>query len=313
MTEYGNIVIISLMINSMKIKSWITQTLKAMRLFSLTLAFGATSTGIIAAWRKGFIDLQNLQDILLIILITLAGLAVQCGANLINDFFEGSFKYRQPGTKNMIFIGRTRSYFDVYIFLLGLAMLGFSALIGIYLVWISGWKMLVIGLIGVIGSYAYTGEPFVYKRKGLGVPLSFILMGPLMTLGAWFPFSQKLSWYPVLLGLPLSLLVPAMMISNEMRDFYRDEKISMGTLSTRIGSRWSKGIYIFCISFMFLITGLYIITGIFPVPSLIAVILLPSAVLAWKSIRNHEGLGIPRTNRLHLNYMVLSLGWLIFF
>lgn len=33
------------------VKTWISQTLKAMRLFSLTLAFGATSTGIIAAWR----------------------------------------------------------------------------------------------------------------------------------------------------------------------------------------------------------------------------------------------------------------------
>ena len=269
--------------------------------------------GIAAAWRMNLIDFRKGEDWLLAGLITIAGLAVQCGANLINDFFEGSFKYEEPGTSVIQFLGKKRTVFDVYIFLLGLSMLGLSALIGLYLVWLSGWIMLIIGLVGVVGSYAYTGEPFVYKTKGLGVPLSFLLMGPLMTLGAWYPFARELSWYPVLLGLPLSLLVPAMMISNEMRDFSRDVKLNMGTLSTRIGSRYSKIIYLFCLSGLFILTGLYALTGLYPIVSLSVVFLLPQAVLAWKSIRAFEGLGIPRTNRLHLSTMILSLLWLFLF
>jgi 1,4-dihydroxy-2-naphthoate octaprenyltransferase len=301
------------MIKKTSLLLWITQTIKAMRLLSLTLAFGATSMGMAAAWRAGFLDIRLPHHLLLVVLITIAGLAIQCGANLINDFFEGSFKYQEPGSPVHMFLGRERTFFDIYIFLLGLAMLGLSGLIGLYLVWLTGPVMLIIGVVGLIGSYAYTGEPFVYKTKGLGVPLSFLLMGPLMTMGAWYPFARELSWYPILLGLPLSLLVPAMMISNEMRDFNRDVKLNMGTLATRIGSGPSKVIYLTCLSGLFLLTIIYAVTGLYPLISLSVLILLPMAIKAWQSIKAFEGLGIPRTNRLHLFYMILSLIWLILF
>jgi len=288
------------------IRASILQTIKAMRLFSLTLALGATSMGIIAAWKAGYLVLSDRLDLLFVILITIAGLAVQCGANLINDFFEGSFKYHEPGTPVIKFLRRERTYFDIWIFLLGLMMLGISGLIGLFLVWKTDWIMLAIGLAGVIGSYAYTGEPFVYKTRGLGVPLSFLLMGPLMVLGAWYPFSMNLSWYPVVFGLPLSLLVPAMMISNEMRDFNRDISLDMGTLSNRIGSRASKLLYVVCIAGLFLLTIIYSLSGIYPLICLGTLILLVPAWRAWQSINRFEGLGIPRTNRLHLFYMLLS-------
>lgn len=283
---------------------------KAFRPLSLTLALGSTSLGIVSAYKTGFI--LDLSSIVKIILITIAGLFVQSGANLINDYFEGSFRYYRPSGRKIRFLGAERTYFDVFVFLCGFACFGGAGLIGLYLIFVTNINMLYIGLIGVVGAYAYTGEPFVYKRQGLGVPISFILMGPLMVYGAYFPFIMDFSWYPILIGLPPTLLIPALMISNEMRDFTRDTRLSIGTLSVRIGSTWSKIIYRILVFGAFLLTLIYIVIGLYPILSILVFITFPIALRAHRSVSRFEGLGIPNTNFLHWTFNLIIISSLIF-
>jgi len=287
-------------------KKYLKEYYVALRVMSLSLALAATTFGIIAAYRQGYItEDQSFYNGILILIITIAGIASQAGANLVNDYFEGSFKYVNHSKKTVKFFGKERSYFDVFVFLSGIAALGLAGLIGLYLVYITDYYMLIIGLLGLIGSYAYTGEPFVYKRKGLGVPLSFILMGPLMLLGAYYPFAKQLDWYPILLGLPVSMFVPAMMLSNEMRDYKRDKRLVMGTLSVKLGSRLSLLLYDFLLFGAFILTGVYIIIGLYPVQAAISFVLLPKAFIAHKSVKNFHRLSIPNTNKIHLYYFII--------
>lgn len=289
--------------------SWI-----AFRPFSLTLAVGSTSLGIIAAYRSDLLFKSHpILDAINILLITIAGILAQSGANLINDYFEGSFRYYRKSSTSIKFLGVKRSYFDVYVFLLGMACFAGSALIGIYLILITNYQMFIIGIIGIIGSYAYTGEPFVYKRHGLGAILSFILMGPLMVYGAFFPFSLKFSWYPILLALPASLLIPALMLSNEMRDFSRDSRLSLGTLSVRIGSKASIIIYTLLVFGAFALTTIYVILGFYPIASLLVFVTLPLAIKAFRSVSRLQHKGIPHTNSLHWKFTLIIILTLIIF
>ena len=246
------------------------------------------------------------------ILITLAGVFAQSGANLINDYFEGSFRYYRPSGRKMQFLGKERTYFDVLVFILGMACFAGASIIGIYLVYITDILMLFMGIIGVIGAYAYTGEPFVYKRRGLGIPLSFILMGPLMIFGAYYPFALEFSWYPILLGLPPSFFVPALMISNEMRDYNRDTRLSVGTLTVRVGHKLMKWVYRFLVFGAFILTIIYVAVKLYPPLSLIVFITFPIAIKAHKAVVEFKGLGIPNTNRLHWTFNLLLILTLIF-
>jgi len=291
---------------------YINEYIKALRIMSLTLALAATSFGIIAAYRMGEVfNTDTIYAIFLIAIITIAGLLSQVGANLINDYFEGSFKYRDYSKKKINFLGKQRSYFDIFVFLSGLAALGIACLIGIYLIYITDIYMFIIGIVGIVGSYAYTGEPFVYKTKGLGVPLSFILMGPLMIFGAFYPFVQTFSWYPILLGLPVSMFVPAMMVSNEMRDFSRDERLAIGTLSVLLGSKRSLLLYDILVFGAFVLTVLFVIIGLYPIQSLAALVLIPLALKARGCVKRFERLSIPYTNQIHLLYFIIVATCLI--
>ena len=298
--------------NKNYILKFLSDSWKAFRPLSLTLAFGSTTLGILSAYRLGFVNFSNKHDILLIILITIAGLATQSGANLVNDYFEGSFRYYRTSERKVKFLGVERSYFDIYVFLFAMACFGLASLIGLYLVYISDFIMLLIGFTGVFIGYAYTGEPFVFKRKGLGVPISFITVGPLMVLGASYPFTKSFNLDPVLLSMPSSFLIPALMISNEMRDFLRDSRLSVGTLTVRLGSTISKNIYRFLVFGAYVLTLIYVITGFYPKASLIVFITLPAALKAHKSVTNFEKLGIPYTNNLHWMFTLLLIISFIF-
>ncbi|MCK8058972.1 MULTISPECIES: prenyltransferase [unclassified Fusibacter] len=293
---------------------YIKEYIIALRVFSLTLALAATTFGMISAYRAGSFNTSTpLFNVFLVIIITIAGVASQAGANLINDYFEGSFKYRDYSKTKVMFLGKERSYFDLLVFLSGLAALGLAGLIGLYLIYITDWWMLAIGLVGLIGSYAYTGEPFVYKTKGLGVPLSFVLMGPLMLIGASYPFMKTISLYPVVIGLPVSLFVPALMISNEMRDFKRDKRLAMGTLSVLLGPKKSLMLYDVLVFGAFVLTLLYILLGIYPVQTLLVFISFPTALKARGCVKRFERLSIPYTNRLHLMYFTVVTICLLLF
>lgn len=274
----------------------------ALRALSLTLALASTTTGIIVAYKEGF-DVSPLVALL----VTLAGVAAQSGANLINDYFEGSFRYNRNSPQVHKFLGAMRSKFDILVFLLGIASFGIAGLIGLYLFYITNIHMLIIGLAGIIGGYAYTGEPFVYKRRGLGVPLSFMVMGPLMVYGAYFVFAQSFSWTVILYSLPISFLIPALMLSNELRDFTRDSGLSLGTLSVRIGSKWSKHVYSGLLIGCYTVPVLLILMNMLSLWALVLFVTLPLAKSAYKSVSTYQGLGIPKTNRLHLVFSILYI------
>ncbi|TGY42765.1 prenyltransferase [Clostridium sartagoforme] len=290
---------------------FIKDSWKAFRPFSLTLAIGSTTLGIVAAYKMGAINFSSSRDLLLVILVTIAGLLAQSGANLVNDYFEGSFRYYRPSGRKVKFLGVDRTYFDIYVFLWAMACFGLSSLIGLYLIYITDYKMLIIGLIGIFGAYAYTGEPFVFKRKGLGVPISFITMGPLMVLGASYPFTKELSLYPILLSLPASFIIPALMISNEMRDFQRDANLSLGTLSVRIGSKLSTYIYRFLVFGAYILTAIYVMLDFYPITTLLVFITLPIALKAHRAVCKFEKLGIPYTNNLHWTFTLLLIATLL--
>ncbi|MFZ5353082.1 MAG: prenyltransferase [Bacillota bacterium] len=295
----------------LKLKTILKDTWTASRPLSLTLAIYSTTLGISIAHLEGKLFAAGSSslriDILKIALVTAAGILVQTGTNLINDYFECGLKFKDFKGKKYKFLGKMRTDFDIYIFMLGMACFGATALIGLILVYLSTPKLIAVGIIGIIGGYSYTGEPIVYKRLGLGAILSFVLMGPLMVFGSYLVLAESFSWSPILLGLPVSLMIPLLMFSNELRDYQRDKDMKIRTLTVRLGFVNGKRIFLILLCSPYFLTLIFIFYRFIPLSALLVFVTLPLAIKSYRNAATAKKEGVPITNKLHLSFGLIYI------
>ncbi|KRQ86403.1 1,4-dihydroxy-2-naphthoate octaprenyltransferase [Caloramator mitchellensis] len=283
---------------------------RALRFFSLTIAFISTAAGILLAFRFGYLFKNgfNAFELVIVSLTLIAGLSVQAGVNLVNDYFEGKTDKNINNEKKYRFLGVERTFTEIIIFLAGMACFGLAGLIGLFLVfYFRNINLLIIGVMGLIGGYAYTGYPINYKDKGLGAVLSFILMGPLMVVGSYVVFSNQGITDVVLLSLPFSFLIPALLLSNEIRDYESDVVNNIKTFSVRFGLETGKFCYKALVVLSYIFIPLLILLNKLPIFSLLTFITIPFAIKTHKLQYTNKRAFVPNTAYLHLYYGIIYL------
>jgi 1,4-dihydroxy-2-naphthoate octaprenyltransferase len=67
-----------------------------------------------------------------------------------------------------------------------LVVFGLSALIGLYLLYVGGGPILVIGLLAIISAIAYTAGPYPLGYKGVADIFVFAFFGPVAVCGTYY-------------------------------------------------------------------------------------------------------------------------------
>lgn len=200
----------------------------ALRPFSLVVAVISCALGIAIAWTE---DVVNYP---LAMLIMLGGIAAQAGINLINDLED-----IDPGDIPQEYFALKESI-DITILILRNAGIGrlcfvFAALVSLYLSWLQGWILLVLIVVSAIFASGYNSGPLNFKNRGLAIIQVFLLMGILMVQGAYYSMTGQFSIQALLHALPIGLLVSALLLSNELRDWEVDREQGIGTFTVRAG------------------------------------------------------------------------------
>jgi 1,4-dihydroxy-2-naphthoate polyprenyltransferase len=114
-------------------------------------------------------------------------------------------------------------------------VVGLVGLVGLYLVWVGGLAILVLGVAAVISAFAYTGGPFRYGYHGLGEVFVFVFFGLVAVAGT--TYLQTLSWEPLALvaAVPVGSLITAILVVNNLRDVDADRRAGKLTLAARRG------------------------------------------------------------------------------
>ncbi|WP_409523245.1 prenyltransferase [Nitrincola sp. MINF-07-Sa-05] len=260
---------------------------RALRPFSFPVAMIACLTGVALAWADGaVIDgafPERVWQPLQILLILLGGVLAQAGVNLINDYADIHLIRRQPGPEAERIVKAIR-----FNFVCGMLCFLFAALIALYLITLTGLELLLICLLGLAGALGYTLSPVNYKNRGLGVVMVFWLMGVLMISGSHLAAGGELSWQVFWQTIPVSLLVSALLLSNELRDFESDREQGLQTLTVRAGFERGCRLYQLLLLLVWLCVGLFWFVGLLPY----AWVLLPALILLIRP------LGLLRTSRL---------------
>jgi 1,4-dihydroxy-2-naphthoate octaprenyltransferase len=209
----------------------------------------------------------------------LGGLGLHIGTNVINEIYDvrqGIDSITSPRMSMAILKGRVS---EGGAFAVAWAGFLLALLMGLYLVVNRGWPIVALGLIGFIGGYFYTAPPFQYKYRALGLPLVFILMGPLMVLGSYYAVTGRFDSGLLIVALPVGLLVTAILHGNEWRDVAEDTRHGFTTLSAQVGRDAAHWIYVMLVLGAYVAVGLGVMVGALPRLALLTLLSLP--LMAW--------------------------------
>ena len=203
------------------------------------------------------------------------GVLLHSGTNIINEIYDvrkGIDTIISPRASHALLKGRLT---ERQAFAAAFAAFGLATLIGLYLVALRGPAIVGLGLLGLLGGYFYTAPPFEYKYHALGVPIVFVLMGPLMVVGTYFAITGTWSTTALAASIPVGLLVAAILDGNEWRDISEDSRAGISTLSARLGRERAHYFYVALVLGAYIALGLTVAVGWLPTQSLLAIVSLP--------------------------------------
>jgi 1,4-dihydroxy-2-naphthoate polyprenyltransferase len=205
----------------------------------------------------------------------LGAVFLHAGTNIVNEVYDvrkGVDTITSPRASHAIVKGRLSERSALMIAGTAFAL---AVVVGIYLVWLRGPAIIGLGLLGLIGGYGYTAPPLEFKNRALGVPMVFLLMGPLMVEGSYFAVSGTWSLTALVLSIPVGLLVAAILHGNDWRDIREDSRAGISTISVRIGQRWAHYGYVGLVLGAYIVLALSVIADILPPWTMLAILSLP--------------------------------------
>jgi 1,4-dihydroxy-2-naphthoate octaprenyltransferase len=183
---------------------------------------------------------------------------IQIGTNFANDYYdavkgvdtderEGFTRVTQSGLIAPESVKRA-----MY------ATFGLAILVGVYLVWVGGLPILVVGLASVISGIAYAGGPYPLGSHGLGDLFVFVFFGVVAVMGTFYvqAASELAGAFPMGIpegtvtlaafaaSLPVAAISTNILVVNNVRDLETDREAGKETLAVIIGYRASRAEFV---------------------------------------------------------------------
>jgi 1,4-dihydroxy-2-naphthoate polyprenyltransferase len=229
-----------------RLREWLSIWWEGIRPAYLTISLLPVVLGSVAAWTQS-ISLKtprgNFSPIKFVITI-IAVLLLQMSAHLINDYYDylkGIDTNNSLGPGGLIQQGLIK---PDRVLVAGLIALGLGALSGVLVAVSGGWPIFVLGLIGVLAAYFYSGKPKGLSSLVLGEIVCFFIFGPLITIGSYMVQTGHLDRIVYIYGISLGLLATAFIHLNNMRDTGSDAPAGKHTLASLLGLHLSRALYV---------------------------------------------------------------------
>ncbi|EME70901.1 1,4-dihydroxy-2-naphthoate octaprenyltransferase [Paramagnetospirillum caucaseum] len=212
--------------------------LLAIRPKTLTISVAPVMTGSALAFADtGGLDPRPFAASLL------GALAIQAGTNLYNDVGDALRGGDQPlrqGPPRVTALGWAT---PERVKRAALACFALAALVGLYLVWLGGWPIAVLGLASLLAGWAYSGgpRPIAYTPTGEAFVIAFFGIGAVG--GTYYLQTLSLTGQSIMAGLAMGAVAAAVLLANNYRDMEPDRLAGRRTLAIRMGVEASKAAY----------------------------------------------------------------------
>ena len=174
----------------------------------------------------------------------ICSILIQIGTNFVNDLYDflaGSDTKERLGPVRVL----ANDIISVKEMKRGIAFVFISAfLLGLYLVYLGGWLILLIGVISIISGFAYTAGPYPLAYNGLGDIFVFLFFGFVGTIGTYYIQANQISAMVFWSSIPVGALITNILVVNNYRDLEEDKSNGKNTLAVKFGPRFARYQYV---------------------------------------------------------------------
>lgn len=244
-------------------------------------------------------------------------LLIQVGTNLSNDYSDAR---RGADTEDRLGPVRVTAGGLVpprQVLVATWATFALAVLVGVYLIYVAGWELLLVGVASILAGVLYTGGPRPYGYEGLGELFVFAFFGIVAVTGSYFVQTEELAWEAFALAVPVGMLAAAVLMVNNIRDRETDARAGKRTLAVRLGAEGARALYAGAVFGAYVLLPIPWIAGALDVWVLLPVLTLPlalrvTAVVSERTDGPSLNAALAQTGLLQLAFCVLlSVGVLL--
>ena len=216
------------------------------------------------------------------LLAALGLILLQASVNVLNDWHDWTRSGIDHETVQTPFSGGSgmlpaRDLEPREALILGTGTLLAGSAIGLYLAWVAGWELLVIGLVGAVLVVLYTP---VFTRTGLGEIMAGAGLGILPVVGTYFLITGSLDRAAWVSGVAPTLLTYNLLLLNEFPDAAADTAGGRRHMVVLLGKRRARWLYAVVEAAAFIAIAAGVATGVLTPWVLLALVAAVPAVKA---------------------------------
>lgn len=214
----------------------------------------------------------------------LGALLIQVGANLVNDvadFYRGADTEARLGPTRVTHTGLL-SVSQVWA---GVGLVfGLAALAGVYLTWLAGWPVIIIGLASILAAVAYTTGPYPLAYIGLGDLFVMLFFGFVAVCGTVFVVAGQVPHSAWWVALAVGALTVNILVVNNIRDMETDRQAGRSNIPLRFGRKAAEWEFGLMLALAFLVPPLLVIGELASGWVLLVILSLPLGLKLWNTL-----------------------------
>ncbi|MCD6452239.1 MAG: prenyltransferase [Acidobacteria bacterium] len=229
------------------------------------------------------------------LLLILGLIALHGGANSANEYYDylSGADLKEKREETDLYGGSSLIKEGLIspkkVLLISFTSFAVALIVGGYLTFTCGLPVFLLGVSGAFIGFFYTAPPIKLASRGLGELAVGVVFGVLIVLGSYYLFAGEVKVSPLYASLPVSLLITALLMINEIPDYEGDNRVGKRNLVVRLGKRGGAILFSILIAFAFFLIILFHFLGLFPKKTLLALIPLPLAFFVVRhTLLNYE-------------------------
>ena len=225
-------------------------------------------------------------------LIFLGALAAHISVNMLNEYYDYKTGLDLQ-TQRTAFSGGsgtlpTSPELAESVFFCGLLCLVFTALIGLYFLWVIGWGLLPVGLSGMLLVYFYNSQ--ITRRPLLCLLAPGLGFGPFMILGAYYILNGHYSFAVLMTSFIMLFVASNLLLLNQFPDLEPDRAAGRLHLPILVGRKNAALVYVLFLVMAYVLLLLSVYLKLLPIYSLLGMFTLflgiPAAIFVLRFYDN---------------------------